>query len=586
MRNGKASPTAPSPYGRGGIEELPSGRFRVRITVDGKRIKETCDTREAAETFRRALVQERHDLDRRKAAEPPPAPAVVTLASWGETWLNTRERQGLVRWPENDRSRWSVRVAPSALAAMPLVDIRTKHVRAWVDEQLAARVEGKPLASGSIRHALNLVRKCLGDACAEERIPANPALGVKAPKRTAKGAARDPWTFLTADEVRAVETCEAMPEAARLLFVVAIYTGLRAGELWCLRWGDVHERDARPEVIVRASWKGAPKNGRAQPVPLLPKAREALTRFRELATVDGEVPADDALVFPSPRGHQRQCGDDAGWGTRKVRGLHRDGLKLLAGITRPVRFHDLRHTCASHLVMGSWTSSAFPLADVRTFLRHGSVAMTERYAHIAPGHLHDRIAGGNASAPANPATSTSSSDASARAPVAPSTSSAEPSTASEAAPRGAADAVARVGHEAPPNSAHEGEGFRSKPLVSRARPGRLEPPTYGLDDRKASLENKGNRANVANPWPVRAPGEALRGVALDLLHAVDEGHPVAAPARALAVEALRSTAPDSAPWLLAVTVLEGGPLRARNAVELAGVVLDALGVGAVDEAAG
>ena len=91
---------------------------------------------------------------------------------------------------------------------------------------------------------------------------------------------------------------------------------------------------------------------------------------------------------------------------------------------------------------------------------------------------------------------------------------------------------------------------------------------------------------MANTWPVRAPGEGLRGVALDLLHAVDEGHPVAAPARALAVEVLRTMAPDSAPWLLAVTVLEGGPLRARNAVELAGVVLDALDVACVGEAVG
>ena len=70
------------------------------------------------------------------------------------------------------------------------------------------------------------------------------------------------------------------------------------------------------------------------------------------------------------------------------------------------------------------------------------------------------------------------------------------------------------------------------------------------------------------------------------LSAVDDGHPIGAPARALAVEVLRSTAPDSPPWHLAVTVLEGGPLRARNAVELAGRVLDALDVEAVGEAAG
>lgn len=69
------------------------------------------------------------------------------------------------------------------------------------------------------------------------------------------------------------------------------------------------------------------------------------------------------------------------------------------------------------------------------------------------------------------------------------------------------------------------------------------------------------------------------GVARDLaegfLRAVDEGHPAGPLARTLSVEVLRSMAADSAPWVLAVEVLEGGPLRMRRAVELAGQVFEA-----------
>ena len=71
--------------------------------------------------------------------------------------------------------------------------------------------------------------------------------------------------------------------------------------------------------------------------------------------------------------------------------------------------------------------------------------------------------------------------------------------------------------------------------------------------------------------------ERLRGVALELLTAVDEGRPAGGIARELAVEVLRAMAPDSAPWRKAVEVLEGGPLRMRRAVDLAGLVLDAIG---------
>ena len=71
--------------------------------------------------------------------------------------------------------------------------------------------------------------------------------------------------------------------------------------------------------------------------------------------------------------------------------------------------------------------------------------------------------------------------------------------------------------------------------------------------------------------------DALRRHAFALLEAIDSGAPIGAPARALAVSTLRVTAPDTAPWWKAIELLEGGPLRARRAVDLAGQVLDALG---------
>ena len=56
---------------------------------------------------------------------------------------------------------------------------------------------------------------------------------------------------------------------------------------------------------------------------------------------------------------------------------------------------------------------------------------------------------------------------------------------------------------------------------------------------------------------------------------MDEGAPAGTMARELAIEVLRYAASDSAPWWRAVAVLEGGALRMRHAVELAGLVIDA-----------
>jgi site-specific recombinase XerD len=57
-----------------------------------------------------------------------------------------------------------------------------------------------------------------------------------------------------------------------------------------------------------------------------------------------------------------------------------------AGITRHVRFHDLRHTFASHLVMRG--------VDIRTvaqLLGHRDIKVTMRYAHLAPQHLQSAV---------------------------------------------------------------------------------------------------------------------------------------------------------------------------------------------------
>ncbi len=49
--------------------------------------------------------------------------------------------------------------------------------------------------------------------------------------------------------------------------------------------------------------------------------------------------------------------------------------------------HDLRHTFASWLVM-----NGVSLFEVSKLLRHFSIQMTERYAHLGPDHLHNAVA--------------------------------------------------------------------------------------------------------------------------------------------------------------------------------------------------
>jgi len=552
-----AKPKPKRVQGAGSVDKLPSGRHRVRFTLKGKSISRVVDTEEEAEALRRELVRERAAQEREASLETEPE--VETLATWGARWLQRREATGAVRWSKDDWRRWKKHVEGSPLAAMPLADVRPRDVRAWLNEMMAKRKEGGALLSRqTITHAYNLVRKALGDAAADEVIPSNPAAEVKVPKRAEKRDA-DPWTFLTADEIRKVETSEAIPEHLRLLFVVLIHTGLRAGEAWAARWSAVELDASPPCVVVRASHGSAPKNNRVQRVPLLPKAREAFTRLRELA---GD-PSPDDLVFPAPEGGQRHRNDDAGWSSRKRRGVFTVGWREKAGITRRARLHDCRHTFATGLVTGAFLEGKpLPLAEVRVLMRHGSIAMTERYAHLAPDHINARIAG-----PTTPAVAPRTVAVPYDAP--PSSPDADDLPSAESSPSG----VTPVTTPPPVGNVTAGQGPCETTVIS-ARPEGLEPPTRGLEGRVKTAVLQGVFASHDRPV-TDSPAGALSDVALDLLRAVDDGRPAGPIARGLALEVLRRSAPDSAPWLRAVDVLEAGALRVRVAVDLAGLLLDA-----------
>ena len=55
---------------------------------------------------------------------------------------------------------------------------------------------------------------------------------------------------------------------------------------------------------------------------------------------------------------------------------------VAAKIKRPIRWYDLRHTCASSLVSGWWTDAHWTLEMVQAYLGHNSRLSTERYAHL------------------------------------------------------------------------------------------------------------------------------------------------------------------------------------------------------------
>ena len=356
------------------------------VTPDGRRITSPASykTREDAE---RILDAARFQFSK-GAVEPETR---VTLDGFAQGWLARRRCANAV----TEKNLWRNHITGTTLAGRPLQILNRKDLRAWLEQLSRKRAlraaRGRRATPGLLSaqtatHCFALVRKCLSEAVEEGYLSANPALGMRLSLE--RDATRETWTYLTDTEIAALIQCDQIPPLEKAAFIVGIFTGLRQGELWGLHWADVDLGDSA-QLTVRFSYRGPTKGRKIRYVPLLGPAKQTLIEWRKLCPRTAED-----LVFPSATGLMRRKGDNANWQSFRIREgnayVHHPGYRQLAGIKRDVRFHDLRHTCASHLSMGTW-GRAWRIEEIRDFLGHSDIKTTQRYAHLSPDHLRRAV---------------------------------------------------------------------------------------------------------------------------------------------------------------------------------------------------
>ena len=193
-----------------------------------------------------------------------------------------------------------------------------------------------------------------------EYIDDNPAWGVKQRREEVPE-----FEYLTAHEMdRLLEAC---PAHLQPIVIVALYTGMRRGEILNLEWKDVNlDVGDRGLITIRKS-----KNHDTRYIPMNSLVSETLMKHPK-RIVGGKV---SDHVFSNRDGAA----------VKSIRNGFEAAVRR-ARINKHIRFHDLRHTFASHLVM-----RGVDLRTVAKLLGHRDIRVTMRYAHLGSDHLQAAV---------------------------------------------------------------------------------------------------------------------------------------------------------------------------------------------------
>ena len=334
------------------------------------------DGKERSKTFRTKKDAERYERAQQTAMERglwvDPQKGRITLEAWAHDWQRT-----VVHLRPTTRriyeSNLRLHILPG-LGAVELGKLTPAMLRAWLAE-VTVKVggHGKPMSAASSAQAYRTLNRVLSAAVDDELLGRNPLTGIRPPRAT-----QHEMRFLTHDEVATLAA--TIDPRYRAMILLAAYGGARAGELIALRRRHVDLLRRTITVVEQVQVVGgrfevqAPKSAAGRrAIPLPGVVVEALQQH--LAEV--AEPGPDGVVFPSPEG-----------GYLRLENFRRRSWEPAVRQTglAPLRFHDLRHTCASLAIAAG--------ADVKVLQRmlgHASAALTlDRYGHLLPGQAERR----------------------------------------------------------------------------------------------------------------------------------------------------------------------------------------------------
>jgi integrase len=369
---------------RGHVRERGKGNWYavidIRDTTTNKRRRKwhslQAQRKRAAQKECAGLIAE---LERGSYVEP----AKETIAAFLDRWLADIKARVSPRTHDRYAEIARKNIVP-VLGLKSLKDLRAQHISAFYTKALESgrRKNGGGLSPHTVLHIHRVLKQALSQAVQWDMIAKNPAGSVKPPKVPAKQMA-------TYDFAQTAELLEKM-RGTRLFIpvVLAVLCGLRRGEIAALRWKNVDLSAGQIAIVQSAEQTRTvvrykePKSGRSRTVALPATVLEELRAHRlrqaeELLRLGTRL-SDEAFVCAREDGLPLQPDSFTQDWDRKI---------ATTGLPR-IRFHNLRHTHASHML----AANVHPKI-VSERLGHSKIGITlDLYSHVLPNMQADAAA--------------------------------------------------------------------------------------------------------------------------------------------------------------------------------------------------
>lgn len=330
--------------------DLTKGEKRYRVVVKdykGKRVTKVVSTLTTAKKLEAKLKT--YALDRQLFNIHQD---LFIDQAWNKYLVWAKENKKT--W-NDDLCRWELHVKP-ALSCKKLSSINAYDIQGVLDKMNVKR----KYAPATIKQVLVLIRR-LYNWCIQMDLydGVNPASKVKIPKVNNEVIA-----CLSIEEIkRLIEVLDTWRnKRVALLVRFALFTGLRRGEIFNLKWSAVN-------LNIGMITIEDPKGGIDQSIPISDEALKILLKARDLHSFQY-----NPYVFPNRHGQKRSYLGN----TWKC-------IREKAQLSEDFRFHDLRHTYASYLA----SSGKVSMYTLQKLLTHKTSQMTQRYAHMFDQTLRD-----------------------------------------------------------------------------------------------------------------------------------------------------------------------------------------------------